>query len=903
MSWRRFLAVGLVLVTCLASAPAQVQNVLLQDFESTTGGFVRVNTTNSPATAGDSFTTVARTSEGGSFRLHLTDGGFTNGVVATFSGAIPSAGHYLVTADIKVDSTPTAPISTYGMAVNAGGQVVTPAKISDMNAGYVMNLRGNSTNGAALGYQTIAASVQASSAGDLTVYFSTDPSRGSYSSLPSSDGDFSNAHRTGENQFGAGANVYIDNIRLIGPGNYGEERHFWISVGDSPTNLSTITSRINTAFANNYNTVVVLARYRANALYVPNRTDSTYTNNEPFYPGVNANNDPLQHAIDRCRALGMRVFVAFGCFAVTDGIGAPFPSVPDLDPAWRTYEYNGGSPTIQVPDSTNPAMWLDAGNPDARAYTIRIASDIVANYDVDGLILDRVRFPDGGNQWGYNPGALAAYGYAGPVPTPGNSTFVAQRQQAVAVFVRDMYNALTGIKPWVIVAATPVLYGDGMTATYNSVMQHFPTWSEQLVANKVHSFGALDLITPQVYRQWNSTPPFQAPGANRTLMLKLQYGDVGTLSRDMGLMPGALMNYAPLFFQATNGDTSQAEVIAQHICDVRGTTYGFAQGWGTFSAVNIQSVLPALRTYATTCGTDVLASAASLPDYLMKEGWDSTPPNNVTTLAATPGFGSISLAWSHPAAAADGESPSSYRIYRSTTTPVAITWANLVNKTTVVTGTSWLDTLATGMVAGTPYYYAVVPVDDYNNRGSSNEEGPVTATSGDLIVESRQIGTLSTTPNTTSPTFSVTGTFSDTSSKSSASGLQASRSLFNTVPGSTATFAPAFANTGRYNVYITIAGGAGNSNNFADANFTIHHAEGSTSGTVALKWNDATISNTWKLIGSDLKFLAGPAGSSNARIVLTNVNGNNATGARFVVDAVRFEYVELPVTVSGFVIE
>jgi hypothetical protein len=319
--------------------------------------------------------------------------------------------------------------------------------------------------------------------------------------------------------------------------------------------------------------------------------------------------------------------------------------------------------------------------------------------------------------------------------------------------------------------------------------------------------------------------------------------------------------------------------------------------------VNIQSVLPSLRAYTTTCGTDVLASAASLPDYLMKAGWDSTPPNNVTTLAAVPGFGSITLSWSHPSPALDGGVPSYYRIYRSTTTPVAITWANLVNKTTLVNGTSWLDTLATGMVSGTPYYYALVPVDSYNNRATSNEVGPVTATSGDVIVESRQIGTLASTPNTPSPTFSITGTYSDTASKSTAPGLLASRSLFNTVPGSTATFAPAFANTGRYNVYITIAGGAGNSNNFADANFTIHHAEGSTSGSVALKWNDSTISNTWKLIGSDLKFFAGPAGSSNARIVLTNVNGNNASGARFVVDAVRFEYVDVPVTVSGFVVE
>jgi len=878
---------------------------VLEDFEGGgIAGAVSVSNLNSPAAAAAS-TIVANIIESGSRRLRITDGGFTNGATLTIGSALPSAGHYLVLADIKVVNSVAQPLGSFGMAVRQGG--TSTAVISDVNAGYVMNLPDYTTTASTLGYQTVAASLQATSAGDLTLYFSTDPSRANDANITTNDGNFSATHRTNLNSSST-IEVYVDNITLVGPGNYNEERMLWISIGDgmSPLNLTTIENRIQFAADNNFNGVVFLARYRSNAYYVPNRTDSTYSNSEPFASGVNAGNDPLQYVIDSAKQKGLAVFAAFSCFLVTDGSNT-YPG--HLPSSYRTYFYNSGTPIVQTTTHNGDGLWIDPAYSEVRNYTVRIASDLVRNYDIDGIIFDRVRYPDPNlttNDLGYNPNALTELGYGTP-PAPTNTTYRQQRRDAIGAFLQQAYDQLTAIKPWIIVGATPIAYVDDHSSTYNSVMQHFPTWTKQVVSTKVHSFAALDLITPQYYRQWDTSSPWEAPGANRLLMREAQYGYLPTSTTlDYGLMPGALLNYAPLFYQPDN-DTQQAEVLATHICDVRdpASVYRFAQGWGIFSATRTQNVIATIRSYNTgNCGTDVLASAAARPDYLMKSGWDSTPPNNVTTLAATPVFGAVNLTWSAPAAAADGETATKYLVYRSTTASVPIEWDNLVNQDFDITALSFSDAASTGLTFGSNLYYRVIPVDDYNNRATSNVAGPV-STSGEIIVESRLAGNSNTslvTNLTPAPTMTRTGTWADTSSKSTAAGLSALRSMFNTTVGSTVTFSPAVSNTGRYNIYVTVGGG-GNTNNNANAEVTINHALGTTVvPSVPLVYNGGA-GNAWLLVASDIKFNAGAAGSANCQIILENLDGNNGTGARFVADAIKLTYTDVPVLVSGFALD
>ena len=58
--------------------------------------------------------------------------------------------------------------------------------------------------------------------------------------------------------------------------------------------------------------------------------------------------------------------------------------------------------------------YLDPGHPDAAQWIVNTALSIVANYAVDGINLDRIRYPDGNfatnvPSWGYNPVAISRF--------------------------------------------------------------------------------------------------------------------------------------------------------------------------------------------------------------------------------------------------------------------------------------------------------------------------------------------------------------------------------------------------------------------------------------------------------------------------------------------------------------
>lgn len=875
-------AAALALHTAALATP--VQTVLLADFDSVLPSPTAAKATgsNSSIDGGaltDSFSAVTVAAEGGSNRLKITDaGGFRNGVVLTIPAAFSEPGFYLITADVKVDSTAAGPIYTYGMAAKVGA--ADSAKVLDGNAGYVLNLPQNPTNGAALGYQTIGAGIPVPAGGtfpkDLTLYFSTDPS-----GKPgvANSGDFTGSHRGSNVSFPTTSNstaIYVDNIQRIGPGNFGEERHCWISIGDNYTNLTTLNNQITNAYNNGFNCIDILVRYRANRYYIANRNFNTYANPEPAASGVTPSNDPIQFAIDRAHELGMKVYGSFSCFLVTDG--STYPGI--LPSGSITYTYNGGSPAPQ----SGSGLWADVGRADVRNYTKSVVMDLVQNYDLDGIIFDRIRYD--GNTYGYNPQALTEMGISG-TPAPTNANFIQKRRDAVATFLHDCYVDITSLKPWMVVGTVPIAYGSGFYETYNTVFQSWPTWSATPTANRTITFGAQDCIQPQFYRMWDTASPNTAPAANETLMNKALYGDTANDPMDFGLMPGSNVNVSPLFYAESIDDTTDAAntaaTLATNICDTRQPEY-YMNGFGiynarpTLDAIFGASVISRIRSATTPCGTDLMMPRAPFPDYLMKAGWDNTAPNAATATVSSTGY-TAQLSWSTPPPAEDGEVPVRYLIYKSTTSDVKQYYQNLVNPATNITGNSYTDAGSAGT-----FYYRVVAVDDYNNRAASAVVGPVTLSSADVIVESRlSNGSLNTTSYSENPTMA------NTSSKSSAPGLSGSTTqgarYRESLPAS-ATFTPNLPLAGNYNVFVTVGG---TSNNLAKANYTINNAGTPRTGQVNLYYNDASVANNWKLLAGNVPFAAGSGGS----ITFSNVDGDGTgslAGLRFVMDAVKFEF-------------
>ena len=874
-----------------ACGAADVSNTLLANFESgVPAGTAALTTANSAASAnsGSGFSVV---SDAGSNRLKVTnpDGG-TNGILIPFTAVIPSAGNYLVTAEIKVVNSAANPIESFGIGLAEGG--ATTAKISDANAGYVMNLYENRTTAAALGYQTVGAALEFSGAGsfprNITVYLSTDPSRGSDSTLPANDGNHNGGHRTLATTWNGSTTEYVlvDNIRLIGPGNKGEDRHLWISVGDGYTNLATLENQLVAAKNNNFNAVDILARYRANRYYRANRDFATYANPEPFASGASAANDPIQYAIDRGHELGLKVYVSFSCFLTTDG-GSTYPSyLPSGSVNWV---YNAGSPRAQTVADIPEGLWADVGRKDLRDYTTTVALDLVQNYDIDGIIFDRIRYE--GTNCGYNPMALSEMGIPG-VPATTDANFSDKRRDAVTTFLNQCYENMTTIKPWIVVGTVPIAYMDDLGDTYNSVFQAWYKWSSKPTRNRAISFGCEDIIQPQFYRLSTSTPPYQAPAANESLMLRAQFGDVSAFSRDFGLMPGANVNCVPLFYHPNSADSAQSTANAQNMCDTRNSPTYFQNGFGLYAATRTLTDISLIRGASPTpCGADVLASAVAPSDFLMKKGYDKTPPSSITNLAADSSVpGCIKLTWSTPAAASDGEIPSRYLVYRSATTPVKLYYANLVNRNYDVTGNSFTDKAATGLTTGNKYY-RVVPVDDYNNKANSNEVGPVTANLPEYVIESRTGG------QHFADYQEISGDWANSSSKSTATNPAVSSSAIGSryatlaAKNDVARFKPSGlpANVNTYRIYYTTNNVS--STDCTNCTYRVMTATGLVSGVFDMV--PANTANTWYLVGE---------WNLDAATAYFEVDSSTSTGTnRIVADAVRFQFVAyVPAEVSSW---
>lgn len=257
-----------------------------------------------------------------------------------------------------------------------------------------------------------------------------------------------------------------------------------------------IQSMVDEIANHNYNAIAVHTRYRGDATYIPNREDSTYFNPEPRNTHV-GDVDVLAEFVARGHARGLKVFAYFNTHLVTDGRGEPTDPnhVVNAHPEWRTYAYNGGSPTVQTTAEDGEGLWLDPALPEVQAYLSDIVGDIAVNYDIDGVILDRIRYPQTAftrenRDFGYHPEAIERFNRRyrkRGVPDPRDPDWIAFRQEAVTANVAAIYDRLTRIDPDLLLLAYPIgRFNDAINFNY----QDWPTWLTE---------GVIDGVLPQIY--------------------------------------------------------------------------------------------------------------------------------------------------------------------------------------------------------------------------------------------------------------------------------------------------------------------------------------------------------------------------------------------------------------------
>jgi uncharacterized lipoprotein YddW (UPF0748 family) len=313
----------------------------------------------------------------------------------------------------------------------------------------------------------------------------------------------------------------------------GQYRGFWVDTFN--TNLSDhgdVVAVVDNARAARANAIFAQVRRRGDSWYLDSREGPAeiVAPAKPLAPGF----DPLADLIAEAHAAGIEVHA----FVIAAAIWNRHPTIL-APPAWpdhpfNRHGFNQATGTLYtgrdnwltrtlIPDGTasvtfqgtriGAEFWIDFGHPDAAAYTADVLTHLVERYGVDGLHLDRIRYPEisiagqtptTGTSIGYNETSVARfnqhYGRApGANPVQNDPLWSQWRRDQVTNVVRRIYLNSIAINPQIKISGSLIAFGGGPTteASWNSaeaywrVYQDWRAWTEE---------GILDIAAPMAYK-------------------------------------------------------------------------------------------------------------------------------------------------------------------------------------------------------------------------------------------------------------------------------------------------------------------------------------------------------------------------------------------------------------------
>jgi uncharacterized lipoprotein YddW (UPF0748 family) len=316
-----------------------------------------------------------------------------------------------------------------------------------------------------------------------------------------------------------------------------EYRAFWVDTFNTSLNNHTdVVNVVNNAKAAKANAIFVQVRRRGDSWYLNSLEPPG--DRVPIQPGF----DPLQDIINAAHAEGIEVHA----FVIMSAIWGRAPNLFPPESPNHAFNLHGGfdaaTNTIVtssnnwltrtlLPDTTPGStaisyqghrfgndFWIDFGHPDAAKYTVDVVTHLVQSYDIDGLHLDRIRYPElsisgqtpsTGTNIGYNPTSVERFqrhyniSPGSPPPAPNSAQWNQWRRDQVTNIVRRVYLNALAIKPNLKISAALIAFGGiGSTETawnsaeaYWRVYQDWRAWTQE---------GILDIAIPMVYKAEHS---------------------------------------------------------------------------------------------------------------------------------------------------------------------------------------------------------------------------------------------------------------------------------------------------------------------------------------------------------------------------------------------------------------
>jgi uncharacterized lipoprotein YddW (UPF0748 family) len=286
-----------------------------------------------------------------------------------------------------------------------------------------------------------------------------------------------------------------------------EYRAYWVDTFRTPFATKVDVERIvDAAIESNANALFVQVRRRGDAWYL----DAA----EPLAEAMDGTFDPLRALLDAAHARGIEVHA----FVI---VGAIFHGDPKRDPLPRDARhvflqhfwdanakrpYRGarqwGTKTSKGRYQFASDWYVDLGHPAAAAYTADVLLHLVRAYNIDGIHLDRIRYPESPRgDVGYNDTSVARFRTRyGRLPRANDSLWNDWRREQVTAFVRRLALGAKAIRPSITISAALIAWGSGPGAShgftntdaYRVAFQDWEGWLRE---------GIIDMASPMLYKR------------------------------------------------------------------------------------------------------------------------------------------------------------------------------------------------------------------------------------------------------------------------------------------------------------------------------------------------------------------------------------------------------------------
>ncbi len=411
--------------------------------------------------------------------------------------------------------------------------------------------------------------------------------------------------------------------------------------------LRAILDRLQKA---NINTILLQTRIRATTIY-----PSQY---EPWdgclsgFPGKSPGYDALQFAIDECHKRGMEVHA----WVVTIPVGK-----------WNSYGCRQLRKRFpRLIKRTDQDGYMDPEATQTGCYLAEMCREIVQRYDVDGIHLDYIRYPE---TWKFRIGKDQARG---------NITRI----------VEKIHQAVKKEKPWVKMSCSPIGKFDDLSRywshgwnAYTKVAQDAQAWLKD---------GLMDELFPMMYFRGDQFFPFAIDWKEHS------YGKI--IAPGLGIY----------FLDPKEGKWNISDITSE-LYHLRNIGEGHAFFRNKFLLDNHQGVYDF-----------VTAHFNRYPALVPPMTWESNKrPQQPVTLCIEENEGTTTLRWDNSLQYEDGtaiKTPSIYNnVYASKEYPVDVHDA----RNLILTRTTRRQ--LTTRTGNTPTYYAVTTTDGFGNESRAKQ--------------------------------------------------------------------------------------------------------------------------------------------------------------------------------------